>query len=77
MIKEIINFLDFSSALNGQFEKMRKSDFMKNGKKDEEGIFKRMNELVEITSRKRLREEDVAWEKEEYKRLRELLLRQN
>jgi hypothetical protein len=76
MIREITNFLDFSSALNGQFEKMRKSDNRRKEKKDEEGIIKRMNELVEITSRKRLRDEDVLREKEEYLRLRELLMQQ-
>jgi hypothetical protein len=55
---------------------MRKSDNRRKEKKDEEGIIKRMNELVEITSRKRLRDEDVLREKEEYLRLRELLMQQ-
>lgn len=61
MIREITNFLDFSAAFQVP-EKMKRKTL--------ESIHKRLNELVEIASQKRFRQEDVSKEIEEYKRLR-------
>ena len=58
MIREIINRLDYSKAFTVQQEKQKKC------------LAKQMNRLVEITSEKRLRGEDISKEREEYLRLK-------
>lgn len=68
MVREITNFLDFSAAFRLP-EKMNK--------KTVDNIRKRLNELVEITSQKRIRREDSSKEREEYKRLRLSLEEEN
>lgn len=67
MIREITNFLDFSSALCKEDKKKRR-------RCNSERVRQRMDDLVQLTSEKRQKGEDVSREKEEYKLLRQKLI---